>query len=107
MNIPPDPVRLRAACTCDPKLPPHVTDAQCPQHGILAFFAGDEDAPRELTMQDRLLVVAHIETLAMQDPTLRVIANSVIECVRCCDYFPECSHVVAESERVDQEEGRV
>lgn len=65
------------------------------------------DPARELTMQDRLLVTAHIETLAMQDPTLRVIADSVIDCVRCCDFFPECSHVVAESERVDREEGRV
>lgn len=68
---------------------------------------GTTPPARELTMQDRLLVAAHIETLAMQDSTLRVIADTVIDCVRCCDYFPECAHVVDESERVDKEEGRV
>ena len=62
--------------------------------------------PRALTMQDRLLVVAHIETLVNDDSTLRPIADTVIECVRCCDYFPECSHVVDESERIDRAEGR-
>ena len=34
-----------AACTCDPKLLPNVTNAQCPQHGILAFFASSEPEP--------------------------------------------------------------
>lgn len=71
------------------------------------IWPSEQPDVRELTMQDRLLVTAHIEMLTMQDPTLRPIADSVIACVRCCDYFPECSHVVAESERVDREEGRV
>lgn len=61
---------------------------------------------REITMQDRLLVAAHVTMLAQNDPPLQVIADTIIDCVRCCDYFPECAHVVAESERVDREEGR-
>lgn len=61
--------------------------------------------PRPLTMQDRLLVAAHIWTLADQDKTLRPIADSIMDCVRCCGEFPECSHVLAESERVAREEG--
>lgn len=63
------------------------------------------DEARPLTMQDRLLVAAHVQTLANQDSTLQVIADTVIECIRCCDYFPECAHVVDESERIDKEEG--
>ena len=63
--------------------------------------------PRELTMQDRLLVVAHIESLTLDDPTLGAIRDTIIDCVRCCGEFPECSHVLAEVERVDREEGRV
>lgn len=62
--------------------------------------------PRPLTMQDRLLVAAHVETIAMREKHYRVIADAVMECVRCCDSFPECSHVLAEGERVDREEGR-
>lgn len=61
---------------------------------------------RELTMQDRLLVAAHVTMLAQNDPPLQVIADTIIDSVRCCDFFPECAHVVDESERVDREEGR-
>jgi hypothetical protein len=62
---------------------------------------------RDLTMQDRLLVAAHMISLTNEDPSWRAVGDRVIECVRCCDYFPECAHVVDESERLDREEGRV
>jgi len=70
--------------------------------------AGSESlaAARPLTMQDRLLAAAHAQALANEDPTLQVIADTLIDCVRCCDYFPECAHVIAEWERVKEEEGR-
>lgn len=62
------------------------------------------EGAREVTMQDRLLVAAHIETLAMQDPTIRVIADTVIDCVGCCEEFPKCDHVRDEAARVTVEE---
>ena len=59
---------------------------------------------RPLTMQDRLLVNAHAWTLERQDPSLRPIMQRIIECVRCCDGFPDCGHVDAEAVRVTVEE---
>lgn len=61
---------------------------------------GSLPAARQLTMQDRLLVVAHMETLTMQDRALWPIRDSIIKSVRCCGEFPECSHVLAEAERI-------
>jgi len=61
-------------------------------------------APRPLTMQDRLLVVAHITSLTISDPTLAPIKHSIIESSRCCDGFPKCAHVDDEAARVTVEE---
>lgn len=71
-----------------------------------ALSQAERAGQRPLTMQDRLLATAHVEMLTTEDPTLRVIADRIIDCVRCCGEFPECSHVLAEADRVAERDGQ-
>lgn len=51
------------------------------------------DPVREVTFQNRLTVAGYAERL--HDDGYIPAADELIEAVRCCSEFPECSHVLA------------
>jgi hypothetical protein len=54
---------------------------------------------RPLTMNDRLRVAAQASNLLDLDSAkFSATADELIDAVRCCGYFPECSHVLAYTE---------
>lgn len=56
---------------------------------------------RELTMFDRLRVASQASGLLELDSArLGVIADELIDAVRCCGEFPECTHVLEYAEAV-------
>jgi hypothetical protein len=54
---------------------------------------------REVTMVNRMMVAGIAESLI--DANEETKAQALLNAVRCCDEFPECSHVLAEIERMD------
>lgn len=57
---------------------------------------------REITFRDRMIVAGVASDLI--DSNRDAHAILILDAVRCCGEFPECSHVVDEVERMDAAE---
>jgi len=56
------------------------------------------DDVRGVTMYDRLTVATQADGLLLIGRQYDAVARTLLDAVRCCDHFPECSHVLIWSE---------